>query len=327
MNLTFAWKGLRRCVLTGHGVVAALMLGQPGEIAAAEKADTAASGWRKSSGATPARPVESGRSQVDADVIQLVQHVQPSSDSNQTELQRELDQLKDERNSLVTVRDSAVREPASTTDSVAEQREALKRQLHDLVTELTRRPQPEPKPAVSTANGSKKQPGPRRTEQSKRDPASSSNDAVKPSHGALTVATPGPVDSMALAQALFRTADYDGALKAFRLAEKTEANPQDRIAIKYFTAACLGKLGNKQESTVLFREVANSKVDDLFAECARWQLSAQQWREGIEARIEQLRAAGIATKRDSSETDPVPEQRSTGSPLAPREQSGDAAAP
>jgi hypothetical protein len=110
---------------------------------------------------------------------------------------------------------------------------------------------------------------------------------------------------MALAQALFRTADYEGALKAFSLAEKTEANPQQRIAIKYFTAACLGKLGKKHESSTLFREVANSKLDDVFAECARWQLSAQQWRDTTEARLEQLNeSAGRSQETEDRNQNP-----------------------
>jgi hypothetical protein len=306
-----AWKDLWSYVLTGHLVAAALILGQQPEIVGAEETDTAAGSWRKSRQRTTPLLQESNRSPNHADEIQLVQHFELSSDTNTAKLHGELDQLKDERDSLAAVRESDVGKPDPATDIVAEQRDVLRRQLHNLMTELARRPKPEQTPAEPAGNGTPRRPAYQRSGQPKRNtPATSSGERMKPNDGTLPVVTQGPVDPMALAQALFRTADYDGALKAFRLAEKSVANPQDRIAIKYFTAASLGKLGNKQESSTLFREVANSKVDDVFAECARWQLSAQQWRDTTEARIEQLRATGRAMEPHLIKPDQDPAQRS-----------------
>ena len=41
--------------------------------------------------------------------------------------------------------------------------------------------------------------------------------------------------------------------------------------------------------TPLFREVAISKDDETFADCAQWQLSTLQWRNELETMIERLR--------------------------------------
>jgi tetratricopeptide (TPR) repeat protein len=217
-----------------------------------------------------------------------------------TSLDAELSQLRRERDSLIAVRNSTPREIESGSDSVAAQRELLKQQLNGLLTELARRPRPEQKPATSETGPKAKSPAQQRASKSKRNKFSrSAGDGTKPTDGSQTPTTQAPVDAMALAQSLFRTSDYEGALKAFDLAKKTTADPHDRVAIKYFSAACLRKLGNTQESMMLFREVANSKADEVLAECAQWQLSAQQWRDTTKARIEQLRAVQLAEQANS----------------------------
>lgn len=226
------------------------------------------------------------------------QQERPGDDA--TNLDAVVDQLRRERNSLVTVRSSALRASLSESDGVASQRESLKQQINGLMSELARRPKPEQKPADAESIRKEKSPDRKPVRNSKRNQTSkSAGDRVKPSGGASAVSTNGPVDPMALGQALFRTGDYEGALKAFELAKKSTTVPRDRNVIKYFSAACLKKLGNVSESTTLFREVANSKADDVLAECAQWQLSMQQWRETTLVRIEQLRAAQTAEKADS----------------------------
>lgn len=216
-----------------------------------------------------------------------------------THLDAALDQMRRERDSLVTVRNSTLKASLSETDEVALQRETLKQQINGLMTELARRPKPEQAPSGPGA-GRKDRPFERQSERnSKRKQVSKfTRDRGKPADGSPVSAAPAPVDPMALAQALFRTGDYEGALKAFELAKKTTTVARERNVIKYFSAACLKKLGNVSESTMLFREVANSKADDVLAECAQWQLSMQQWRETTVARIEQLRAAQTAEKLD-----------------------------
>jgi tetratricopeptide (TPR) repeat protein len=222
-----------------------------------------------------------------------------------TALDVELDQLRRERDSLTAVRSAAPRESESQTDAVAAERNKLRQQLHGLLTELARRPRPQQAPAASEARGAAKSLSQQRLDQSKRNEAfKASGKSTKKTDGSQTAASPGPVDPMALGQSLFRTGDFDGALKAFELAKKSATDPHDRIAIKYLSAACLKKSGNVNESTMLFREVANSKLDDVLAECARWQLSALQWQEATVARIAQLRATQTAEKVELGESEP-----------------------
>jgi hypothetical protein len=221
-----------------------------------------------------------------------------------TSLNAELDQLRQERDSLTAARSAAPRELEPQTDAVTAQRAALKQQLDGLITELARRPKPEQKQSASESKRADKNAPHQRAAKSKRYKTSrSTGDGPKPADDPQSANTPGPVDSMALAQALFRTGDYEGALKAFDLTRKTTTDPRDRMVIKYFSAACLGKLGNAQESTTLFREVANSKADEVLAECAQWQLSTQQWRDATKARIAELRSTQTGEASDTENQD------------------------
>lgn len=227
---------------------------------------------------------------------------QPRLDVGST-LNAELDQLQRERGSLAATRSAPIGELVIPSASVTAERDKLKKQLNGLVSELARRPRPEETPAGSGAKGGSKPVGQKRPGQKGR--------GAKASEDSKSAGPQGPVDPMALGQALFRTGDYEGSLKAFELAKKTVTDPRDRAVIKYLSAACLGKLGNVPESTTLFREVANSKADEVLAECARWQLSSQQWREATTARIAQLRALQTASKteaRDPEAGRPGPEK-------------------
>jgi hypothetical protein len=99
----------------------------------------------------------------------------------------------------------------------------------------------------------------------------------------------GPVDPIALAQALYRTGDYEGALATYRLINPNTVDRPNRIGIQYMIATCLRKVGKKEEAATLYREVANSHDDNFLADCAKWQLSALEWRRDIEGRLETLR--------------------------------------
>jgi hypothetical protein len=209
----------------------------------------------------------------------------------------ELEQLKRERDSLAAVRTSPVPISAVANETVPVEREALKQQLNALLAEFAKRPNPEPKSEPAAGKKNEKSLSPKHGGKAKRSKGyKSSAEGSKSKTASDRESRQGPVDSMALAQALFRTGDYAESLKAFELAQTTTTSPQGRVVIKYFTAACLGKLGSTQESSTLFREVANSKVDDVLAECAQWQLTAIQWRETTKARIAQLREAQAAPK-------------------------------
>jgi TolA-binding protein len=99
----------------------------------------------------------------------------------------------------------------------------------------------------------------------------------------------GPVDPVALAQALYRTGDYEGALATYRLINPTSVDRPNRVGIQYMIATCLRKIGKKEEAATIYREVANSHDDNFLADCAKWQLSALEWRRDLETRLETLR--------------------------------------
>lgn len=213
----------------------------------------------------------------------------PASGAEAT-LASELEQLSRERQSLTSVRNAVV--PSLESESVSAQRDVLKQQLQFLVTELARRP----KSQNETEHANRKRRTARKSSHSppksdERKVAARNSDNTPMAVGGTMAGSPVPVDSIALAQTLFRTHDYPGALRAFEEARKATSVPRDRISLKYFSAVCLRRMGQTQESMVMFREVANSRADDVLAECARWQLSMQQWRESTRNRIEQLQSA------------------------------------
>jgi len=108
-----------------------------------------------------------------------------------------------------------------------------------------------------------------------------------------------PIDPMGLAQALFQTGDYEGALSTYRLLEIKILSKTDRAAVQYFMATCLRRLGKLDEAAALYREVVNAKEDDILADCAQWQLSAFRWRHDLEMQLEQMRQ-----RRRSAEVTP-----------------------
>jgi hypothetical protein len=97
------------------------------------------------------------------------------------------------------------------------------------------------------------------------------------------------VDALALAPVLFQTGDYEGALTAYRLVSPEAVGPADRVTVTYMTAACLRKLGKNDEAATLFREVANTKGEEVLAECAQWQLSAMRWKHDVETALDEFR--------------------------------------
>jgi hypothetical protein len=101
--------------------------------------------------------------------------------------------------------------------------------------------------------------------------------------------TDGMVDPLALGHSLFQTNDFKGALAAYRWVDLTRLKPADRVAVHYMMASCLRKLGKLDEATALYQQVANSKADEMLANCARWQLSSIAWRRNLDKEREQMR--------------------------------------
>jgi hypothetical protein len=106
--------------------------------------------------------------------------------------------------------------------------------------------------------------------------------------GSVSVGKDKPVDPVALAEALFRTGDYEGALAAYRLLDLHSLGRSSRVGAQYMMACCLRKLGKTDDAASLYREVANSKDDEILADCAQWQLGALRWRHDLESQLRQV---------------------------------------
>jgi hypothetical protein len=216
-------------------------------------------------------------------------------------LQQEEAKLKTERELLNAERMQAVQATDETGSAHADEIIKMRLRLAGLLTKLgTKERQgkqkapeksslpPEPRPGDSRGTGGEK---PQRNLPGTKTDSPPRKDDIKPSAAAKSDAdvTTKPVDAMGLAQALFRTGDYEGALSAYRLLDPKSLGKADRPGVQYMTATCLRKLGKTDEAANLYREVANSKDDEALADCAQWQLSALRWRRDLEAQLAKVR--------------------------------------
>lgn len=98
------------------------------------------------------------------------------------------------------------------------------------------------------------------------------------------------VDSVRMAENLFRDGDYDAALRAFRLIDRSLLGHEDRAFVQYMTACCLRKMNKRSEAAVIYREVAEAREDEFISECAISQLALIRSTQELEAQLEQLRS-------------------------------------
>jgi hypothetical protein len=128
-------------------------------------------------------------------------------------------------------------------------------------------------------------------------------EAEKPSADlpSLTVKSGPPVlDPLALAHALFRAKNFEGALKAYQMIPTEGMKAEERAPLQYLMATCLRKLGHVEKASGLFRDVANSKGDEAMATCAQWQLSVLRWHKDVDDQLKDIRRRrqDLETKRE-----------------------------
>lgn len=199
----------------------------------------------------------------------------PSSKADPQEVLRLLNRLKAEREALATERTAAAQ--ALTDDDFGAERMAqLRLRLGEYLSKLGARRFPEKIRAAAEAAG----PG---------LPIRHPEPPAGKSEKAPTAPSRPPVDSVALGRTLFRAHDFEGALKAFRQVNLTGLKPEERRPIEYLIATCLKHLGKVDEAAVIYREVANSKGDEILADCAQWQLSTLHWQRDLDRQIHELR--------------------------------------
>jgi hypothetical protein len=206
-------------------------------------------------------------------------------------LNQALSQLKAERAAIRSLLDDALRGADNDVTSHAEQTALLRSRLADLLTRLAtqryRDDSSDPNQTQETAAETETPEATKPAPGSDSVPAQTTEPTRPPDQTAPLRSK--PVHPMALALVLLRTGDHAGALDAYRSVDIAILSPEDRMAVQYFTATCLRRLGKTQEASTLYREVANSKGDDVLRECARWQLSSIRWRQGLEAQLGELR--------------------------------------
>jgi hypothetical protein len=93
---------------------------------------------------------------------------------------------------------------------------------------------------------------------------------------------------LALGNSLFSLGDYESALKAYRHVDLTGLRAEDRMPVEYLTACCLRRLGRTDEAANLYREIAGSRGDPFFAECAQWQVTSLRWKQDFQSRLEEV---------------------------------------
>jgi hypothetical protein len=112
-------------------------------------------------------------------------------------------------------------------------------------------------------------------------------------HGPVTPVAQ-PVDAVTIGQALFRAGNYESALKTLQTVDPKSQTPETKLAVQYMTAVCLRHAGKSAEAIGLFREAANSRVDEFLALCAQWELSQLRWKQGVEERLADIRKRRVA---------------------------------
>jgi hypothetical protein len=99
-----------------------------------------------------------------------------------------------------------------------------------------------------------------------------------------------PLDTLRLAENLFKEGEIDAALRAFRLIDAATLPREDRPFVQYMTATCLRRLNRRSEAAVILREVAGNEDDEFIAKCAVSQLNLIRSTQELEAQLEQLRS-------------------------------------
>jgi hypothetical protein len=117
--------------------------------------------------------------------------------------------------------------------------------------------------------------------------------AMNPKGPAVSATVPNALqgDPYLLAQAHFRSGQYQEALTVFRSLQLASLPQEERLLVQYLSACCLRKLGKLDEAITLYREVADARENEFLAECSLWHLNNIGWRREIEKQLASIRAA------------------------------------
>ncbi|MEL6108565.1 MAG: hypothetical protein AAFU85_21375 [Planctomycetota bacterium] len=82
----------------------------------------------------------------------------------------------------------------------------------------------------------------------------------------------GPVNSMALGQSLYRTGNYEAAMKAFDNVAIEPLDDADRAWLELMKAMCYRRMSRTADSEAILRTLANDKSSDYPVSAAKWWL-------------------------------------------------------
>jgi TolA-binding protein len=216
------------------------------------------------------------------------------------ELQGILLKLKAESGALATEQDIAKK--LSGTDVNGESAETIKLRLRlgELMTKLGKRGEGK---KGGDPRGSVPLPLPGGIETNAKNDLYTQKPAAEKesnkSSGSESSEVGGAADPRALAHVLFKAANYELALKAYRLVNLTGMKADERAPLQYLMATCLKKMGKTEEAAALYRDVANVRGDEQVASCAQWQLVQLRWTADFEAQLKDLQE-----RRKALETSP-----------------------
>ena len=211
------------------------------------------------------------------------------------ELQRWVNKLKMERESLAAEQNGARQQ--MVTDVFSENVDTMKLRLQ--ISELIKKVSTPKIPARNTDPIGPVLPPPKSSgdKKSAPPPPKPVNDKPPPRE-VVEENAEAPADPVALANVLFRAGHTEQALKTYRLVNMTGMRSKERGPLMYLTACCLRKLGKTEAALSMFRDVANLKGDEEVAACAQWQIAQIRWRGECEAQLKEVRARRQALERE-----------------------------
>ncbi|QDV44289.1 Anaphase-promoting complex, cyclosome, subunit 3 [Stieleria neptunia] len=99
---------------------------------------------------------------------------------------------------------------------------------------------------------------------------------------------PNPVNAMALGESLYRTGNYESALKAFRSVSVDGLSQSDRTWLDLLIALCQRKLGQFEKAQGTLREIANEESTDYPVKAAQWWLKYSEASDGTQVKFSRV---------------------------------------
>lgn len=93
-----------------------------------------------------------------------------------------------------------------------------------------------------------------------------------PENVEATEVVSGPVNSMALGQSLYRTGNYEAAMKAFNNVSIQPLDDADRAWLELMKAMCYRRMNQTADSEAILRTLANDKSREYPVSAAKWWL-------------------------------------------------------